>query len=206
MSSTEAKRSPPNFLLIVVDDMGFSDIQPYGGEIRTPVVQNLADRGVRFVGFHVSSLCAPTRSLLLSGVDNHRNGLGVMPPFHSTNQYLQPVTKVRSITGYDHRRSVEGKGYHTYMAGKWHLGSIDGYRPEHRGFDRVFSFLGGGASHFNDHRPLSSGEVPHTRYDEDGRDVTDELSDHFFSSDTYADKMISYLSEQDEAPFFPTSL
>ena len=202
--ATRAKSERPNFLLIVVDDMGFSDLQPYGGEIRTPVVQKLADQGVSFGGFHVSSLCAPTRSMLLSGVDNHRNGLGNMPPFHSANQYLRP--------GYEgplnHRvltiaEVLKGEGYRTCMAGKWHLGSIDGYRPEDRGFDRVFSFLAGGASHFNDARPLSVNEAPHSRYDEDGRDVTDELPDDFFSSDTYADKMISYLSEQeDDAPFF----
>jgi arylsulfatase len=89
------------------------------------------------------------------------------------------------------------------MAGKWHLGAISGYRPEDRGFERVFAFLGGGASHFNDHRALSSGELPHTRYDENGRDVTEDLPDEFYSSDFYADTMIQYLTEQqDEAPFF----
>ena len=201
---TQAPPDRPNILLIVVDDMGYSDAQPFGGEIRTPVVQTLADEGVRLANFHVSSLCAPTRSMLLSGVDNHQNGLGIMPPFHATNQYLKP--------GYEgplnHRvmtiaEVLKGVGYHCYMAGKWHLGAIDGYRPEDRGFDRVFSFLGGGASHFNDHRALASSEIPHTRYDEDGRDVTEELPDDFFSSDTYADKMISYLSEQqDDATFF----
>ncbi len=184
--------------------MGYSDVQPYGGEIRTPVIQALAEEGVRFTNFHVSSLCAPTRSMLLSGVDNHQAGLGTMPPMHSTNQYLQP--------GYEgplnHRvmtiaEVLKDEGYHCCMAGKWHLGAIQGYRPENRGFGRVFSFLGGGASHFNDHRALSSTEVPHTRYDEDGRDVTDDLPDHFFSSDYYADKLISYLAEQEDgAPFF----
>src|SRR5690606_38512183 len=82
--------SRPNVLLIVVDDMGYSDAQPFGGEIRTPRLQQLADVGLRLRNFHVSSLCAPTRSMLLSGCDNHQAGLGVMPPFHSTNQYLQP--------------------------------------------------------------------------------------------------------------------
>lgn len=193
----------PNFLLIVLDDMGFSDLQPFGGEIRTPVLQQLAERGLRVAGFHVSSLCAPTRSMLLSGVDNHQNGLGTMPPMHSTNQYLQPGyegplnKRVMTIA-----EVLKGEGYRTCMAGKWHLGAIEGYRPEDRGFERVFSFLGGGASHFDDSRALSSSEIPHTRYDEDGRDVTDELPADFFSSDTYADKMISYLSEDEDAPFF----
>ena len=90
MASMRSRSRRPNILLIVVDDMGYSDVAPFGGEIRTPNVQALADEGVRFRNFHVSSLCAPTRSMLLSGVDNHQNGLGIMPPFHSTNQYLQP--------------------------------------------------------------------------------------------------------------------
>lgn len=204
MASTPQGRKRPNVLLIVVDDMGYSDIQPYGGEIRTPVLQALAGEGARFTGFHVSSLCAPTRSLLLTGVDNHQNGLGIMPPFHSTNQYLQPGyegplnRRVMTIA-----EVLKGGGYHTYMAGKWHLGALSGYRPENRGFDRVFSFLAGGASHFDDARPLSVSEAPHSRYDEDGRDVTDELPPGFYSSDYYAEKMMSYLSEQeDDAPFF----
>ncbi|MCW8087838.1 arylsulfatase [Sabulicella glaciei] len=194
----------PNILLIVVDDMGFSDIEPYGGEIRTPVLQALAEQGTRFRNFHVSSLCAPTRAMLLTGVDNHQAGLGTMPPFHSTNQYLQP--------GYEgplnHRaltlaEILKAEGFRTYMSGKWHLGELPGYRPEDRGFERVFSFLAGGVSHFHDARPLSAAEATHSRYDEDGRDVTEELPEGFFSSDFYADKMIAYLSEQeDDAPFF----
>jgi len=152
----------PNVLLVVLDDMGFSDLEPFGGEIRTPVLQQLAGDGLMVRGFHVSSLCAPTRSMLLSGVDNHQNGLGTMPPMHSTNQYLQPGyegplnKRVMTIA-----EVLKGHGYHTYIAGKWHLGAIDGYRPEDRGFDRVLSFLGGGASHFSDHRALSSSELPH---------------------------------------------
>lgn len=204
MSVAPNGKHRPNVLLVVVDDMGFSDCQPFGGEIRTPAIQGLADEGVRFRNFHVSSLCAPTRAMLLSGVDNHQNGLGVMPPMHATNQYLKPgyegMLNRRVMTLAEVLRDA---GYHTYMAGKWHLGAISGYRPEDRGFERVFSFLGGGASHFNDHRALSASEIPHTRYDEDGKDVTDNLPDDFFSSDHYADMMIRYLSEQgDDAPFF----
>lgn len=204
MASDPQARKRPNVLLIVVDDMGFSDIEPFGGEIRTPTLNALAGDGIRLRGFHVSSLCAPTRSMLLSGCDNHQAGLGTMPPLHSTNQYGQPGyegplnKRVMTIA-----EVLKGEGYRTYMAGKWHLGVNKGFRPEDRGFDRVFSFLGGGASHFDDARPLAASEVPQTRYDEDGRDVTDELPEDFFSSDYYADKMISYLTEQeDDDPFF----
>lgn len=193
----------PNVLLIVVDDMGYSDLAPFGGEMDTPVLSALAEEGVRLRNFHTSSLCAPTRSMLLSGCDNHQAGLGTMPPMHSTNQYLQPGyegplnKRVMTIA-----EVLRGEGYRTYMAGKWHLGANPGFRPEDRGFDRVFSFLGGGASHFNDNRPLASSETPQTRYDEDGRDVSDSLPEDFYSTDAYADKLISYLRDGRDGPFF----
>ncbi|WP_276496239.1 arylsulfatase [Pontibacter litorisediminis] len=193
----------PNFLLIVVDDMGYSDSQPFGGEISTPNLQQLAENGACFRHFHTSALCAPTRAMLLSGCDNHHAGLGNMPTAHATNQYMQP-----GYEGYLNRdiltlpEILKEAGYHTYMAGKWHLGELEGYRPHVRGFERTFTFLGGGVSHFQDQRALSEFEQPHTEYSEDGETVG-ELPPDFYSSDFYTDKMMQYLSEQrDEKPFF----
>ncbi|MGM9452262.1 sulfatase-like hydrolase/transferase [Legionella bozemanae] len=88
MKKSQAKKS--NFLLIVVDDMGYSDCKPFGGEIHTPKLVMLSEEGVRFRNFYTSSLCAPTRSLLLTGVDNHLNGLGIMPPMHTMSQFMKP--------------------------------------------------------------------------------------------------------------------
>ncbi len=197
-------KAQPHVLLVVVDDMGFSDCQPFGGEIRTPHLQALADRGVRFGGFHTSSLCAPTRAMMLTGVDNHLNGLGVMPPLHATNQYGLP-----GYEGYLNLASptlaelLHAAGYFTCMAGKWHLGKADGVRPAQRGFERSFAFLGGGASHFDDARPLCAIERPSTIYVDDDRDVTRALPPDFFSSAAYADRVIRYLRQQrDDRPFF----
>lgn len=194
----------PNFLLIVVDDMGYSDCEPFGGEIRTPNLANLADEGVRFRHFYASSLCAPTRSLLLTGVDNHLNGLGIMPPMHSTNQFMKPgyegtlngnVVTIAELLG--------DTGYYTCMSGKWHLGKNAGQRPEDRGFQRVFSFLGGGASHFSDARALAPSEQPHTVYDDDGDDVTANLPDDFYSTTSYTRKMVEFLQDKPHGkPFF----
>ncbi|GAB2540317.1 arylsulfatase [Rufibacter soli] len=193
----------PNFLLIVIDDMGYSDCQPFGGEIRTPHIQELAHNGACFRHFHTSALCAPTRAMLLSGCDNHDAGLGHMPTAHATNQYMQP-----GYEGYLNSdiltipEILKEAGYHTYMAGKWHLGEHEDRRPHARGFNRTFSFLGGGASHFNDQRPLSPSELPHTKYTEDGK-VVEELPQDFYSSNYYADKMMQYVTEQsDDRPFF----
>jgi len=148
----------PNFLLIVVGDMGYSDCEPFGGEIRTPNLARLAENWVRFRHFYTSSLCASTRSLLMTGVDNHLNGLGVMPPMHSTNQFMKPgyegtlngsVATIAELLG--------DAGYYTCMAGNG-----IGQRPEDRGFQRVFSFIGGGASHFSDAKALAPSERPQT--------------------------------------------
>jgi arylsulfatase len=73
-----ATQSRPNFLVIVADDLGWSDLGAFGGEIRTPNLDALALKGVRFTGFHTAPTCSPTRSMLLSGVDNHEAGLGSM--------------------------------------------------------------------------------------------------------------------------------
>lgn len=200
----ETDRKQPNFMLIVVDDMGYSDCEAFGGEIRTPNVMKLAEAGARFRHFHVSSLCAPTRSLLMTGVDNHQNGLGVMPPMHSESQFgkrgYEGTLNDRVVTLPEVLRDA---GYSTVFSGKWHLGKNDGQRPEDRGFERVFSFLGGGASHFDDALPLAESERPQTLYDEDGRDVTNSLPADFYSTHYYTDKMIEFLSDVGtEKPFF----
>lgn len=200
--SSNAKQ--PNFLLILVDDMGYSDCEPYGGEIRTPNVMKLADEGTRFRHYYVMSLCAPTRSILLTGVDNHMNGLGVMPPMHSYNQFGKKgyegtlnssVATIAEILG--------DAGYYTCMTGKWHLGPNDGERPEDRGFDRVFSMLAGGATHFADAGPLDEAERWQTWYDYDGRNVDKELPADFYSTYAYTDHMIEFLKEKPaDKPFF----
>ncbi|MCS6711724.1 sulfatase-like hydrolase/transferase [Brachybacterium sp. EF45031] len=172
--------------------------------METPVLQQLADRGARFRGFHTSSLCAPTRAMLLTGCDNHQVGLGVMQPHHSRNQYMQ-----RGYEGYLNHlaptlaETLSAGGYHTFMAGKWHIGITDETRPAARGFERSFAFLGGGGSHFADAQPLSTTEAVQTAYRDDDRDVTDELPEDFYSSIAYADRMIDHIEGfEDDAPFF----
>lgn len=192
----------PNILLVLVDDMGFSDCGAFGGEIRTPNIDSLAENGMRFSRFHTSTLSAPTRAMLLTGVDTHQNGLGVMPNLHTTNQYLK-----EGYEGFLNNRVItlpevlQENGYHTYMAGKWHLGYREGTRPSERGFDRSFALLNGGASHFSDASGMGTSEPP-VQYVEDGVPVT-SLPQSFFSSDFYADKMIEYIdSQNDNSPFF----
>ena len=113
----------PNILLVVADDMGWTDLGSFGSEIHTPSLDALAQLGVKFTDFHVSVSCSPTRSMLLSGTDNHLAGLGNMGEMLTPEQRGKP-----GYEGYLNDRVVSlaevlrSGGYHTYMAGKWHLG------------------------------------------------------------------------------------
>jgi len=127
----------PNVVVILVDDMGWSDIGPYGSEIPTPHLDALAAGGVRFTQFYSTPRCSPTRASLLTGLYPHQAGMG----------HLDTVIREGSsgTTGRLNDRSVtiaevlHDAGYFTAMAGKWHLGQQNGSPPWQRGFDRVLN-------------------------------------------------------------------
>jgi len=114
-----AEGTPPNILLIVVDDMGYSDLGAFGGEISTPNIDALAAAGIKLTNFYVGPTCSPTRSMLMSGNDNHIAGLGTMSEALTPNQVGQP-----GYEGYFNHRVVSlasllrDAGDHTYLAGK----------------------------------------------------------------------------------------
>jgi arylsulfatase len=193
-----------NILLVVVDDMGWTDIGSYGGEIDTPNLDQLAARGLAFDGFYVSVSCSPTRAMLLSGTDNHVAGLGNMGEMLAPEQM-----EGEGYEGYLNRRVVslaevlrEG-GYRTYMAGKWHLGHEPDQFPHARGFDRSFAMLYGGASYWSDMIGVLAGMQERARYVRDDQ-VLEALPDDFYATRSYADFIIDTLREDrdDERPFF----
>ena len=205
-SDESSKADRPNFLLIVVDDMGFNDLGSFGSEIDTPNLDALALAGTRLLNFQVASTCSPTRSMLLTGVDSHRAGLGNMLEELSPNQKGKP-----GYEGYLNDRVVtlprllRDAGYFTAMAGKWHLGQADASSPTARGFETAFSLVSGGASHFDDMRPAyaPSPEIK-AKYRRDGK-VLDRLPDQFdYSSQYYVDYLIEALGSPkvDGRPFF----
>jgi arylsulfatase A-like enzyme len=140
----------PNIVVILGDDLGFADMGMYGSEIKTPNLDALAREGVRFTNFYTHASCSPTRSILLSGVDTHLNGLGNMDEWTAPNQ--------RDLPGYEGYLNgrvatlpqlLKGAGYHTYMVGKWHLGKNPDQIPAARGFERDFSLLDGAGSYWD---------------------------------------------------------
>lgn len=133
---------PPNFLIIVADDLGFSDIGAFGGEIKTPNLDSLADEGIRFTDFHAAAACSPTRSMLLSGTDHHIAGVGAMTESIREFEKNQP-----GYEGYLNDRVaalpelLQDSGYYTIMSGKWHLGRTPDRYPSKRGFEKSFTLL-----------------------------------------------------------------
>ncbi len=190
----------PNILLIIVDDMGYSDMGPFGSEIKTPSIDSLAKQGVKFTNFYVGPSCSVTRSMLFSGNDNHVAGLGNMNELLTPNQVGQP-----GYEGFLNDRVVsmasllKTAGYHTYMAGKWYLGEAPEQDPSKRGFERVYTMLEGGTSHFDDEWMMYANYTP--TYREDG--VRTHVPRGFYSTEFYANQIIKYMDEQkDDNPFF----
>jgi len=192
----------PNILLIVADDIGYTDVGAYGGEIATPNIDALAAAGVQLTQFHVAPNCGPTRGAMLSGVDYHIAGMGGNPEVAAGNQRGQP--------GYEGHLSnrvvtmgelLRDSGYHTYMTGKWHLGHDERNLPSGRGFERSFALANGGASHWADQNALVPGST--TRYVEGG-EIVAELPTDFYSTTYYTDRIIEFISENagDRTPFF----
>ncbi len=194
--------NPPNILLVVADDMGWTDLGAFGSEIETPNIDALAARGIKFTGFTVSVSCSPTRSMLMSGNDNHVAGLGNMSELRTKNQIGKP-----GYEGHLNDRVVSlaevlrDGGYHTYLAGKWHLGHQPGSLPFDRGFERTFSMLIGGASHWSDMYGILPMDDP-AKYTMGGKFLKSLPAD-FYSSRSYADFLMQAIRENrgDGKPF-----
>lgn len=201
-SASYAQESRPNVLLIVADDMGFSDIGPFGGEIETPTLDALAKEGLRLTNFHVLASCSPSRSVLMSGMDNHRAGLGTMSEMMSEDTKAQP-----GYEGYlNHRVAalpevLNASGYRTYMVGKWHLGEEEQELPSARGFDDTFVLVEGGGSHWADEKWVTPTVPMH--YSRNGEEV-ETLPKDFYSTKNYTDELINWIERDKESdqPFF----
>jgi arylsulfatase len=199
-----ADTKKPNILLIMVDDMGWSDLGSFGSEIETPHLDALAQRGVKFTNFHTSVSCSPTRSMLLSGTDNHLAGLGNMGEMLAPNQVGKP-----GYEGHLNNRVVSlaevlrAGGYHTYMAGKWHLGHDPQSYPHARGFDQSLSMLFGGASYWSDMFGMLAVHEEVAEYVHNDQ-LLKELPGDFYATRNYTDFLMDSIraNRDDGKPFF----
>ena len=191
----------PNVVLILADDLGFSDTQPYGGEINTPSINDLASQGVSFTNYHTAASCAPSRSMLLTGVDSHMNGVPNIPEAIPAQQKKQDnyqgvlshnVVTVASLL-YD-------AGYHTYMAGKWHLGKTPELLPYSRGFEQTLAMADTGSDNWQAKPYLPI--YKKANWTENGQEAV--MPEDFYSSELLIDKTIEFIESNasDGKPFF----
>ena len=186
----------PNILILVADDLGYADLGCFGGDIATPNIDGLATAGIRFSRFHTAPMCAPTRAMLLTGNDNHIAGVGRQALSAEVFGYEGYLTnRVATIP-----ELLKEDGYHTYMAGKWHLGTGKAANPHQKGFENSFVLLEGVGNHYNS-QGLFKG-IPVSHYTEDGK--TAKWPDGSYSTDLYTDKLIAFINQnkEDKRPFF----
>ena len=191
----------PNVVLILADDLGFTDIAPFGSEIDTPNIARLAASGLSFTNYHTAANCAPARAMLLTGVDSHRNGVPnipeSIPPEQLAYDHYQGVLSQNVVTL---ASLLRDSGYHTYMTGKWHLGHTPELLPSARGFERTIAMADTGADNWEQRTYLPIYDEAH--WYADGEKHT--LPDDFYSSEYFIDKTIEFISanESDDKPFF----
>ncbi|CUS23799.1 LAQU0S12e00298g1_1 [Lachancea quebecensis] len=191
----------PNFLVIVADDLGFTDIGCFGGEIETPNLDKLGRNGLRFTSFHTASACSPTRSMLLSGTDNHLAGLGQMAEY--ARGFPEKFEGKPGYEGYLNFRvaslaEILAPEYYTLISGKWHLGLDEPYWPDKRGFEKSFTLLPGAGNHYKFN--TSEKHFMPFLYQENGRrlNAEKELPEDFYSTEYFTDKFLEYLDDKEQ--------
>ena len=179
-----------NVLIILADDLGYTDLGCYGSEIETPNIDKLALKGTIFSNFYTSPLCAPSRAMLLTGNDNHTAGIGIQSFSSNYYGYEGILSKRVAIIP----EVLKTNGYRTYMAGKWHLGGD----PIERGFDKTYALLPGAFTHYDNNKPIR--EYPDSAFSENG--IRKLWKTGNYSSDFYTDKIIEFIKSNSGKPFF----
>lgn len=202
--SSEQKTIPnrPNIILIMSDDMGYSDLECYGGEIETPALNKLAEEGVRFTQFYNGARCCPTRASLLTGLYPHQTGIG-----HMTNPSENFEGHDYHVPGYRGELSqqthtlaevLKTAGYRTLMTGKWHVGMEHKEQwPLQRGFDRFYGLLDGASNFFLPVHPRG------ITLDNDPIEIDDP---NYYTTDAFTSNAIDFIREGQKngeaSPFF----
>jgi len=192
---TTAKKRP-NIIIILADDMGYSDIGCFGSETQTPNLDELAKGGMKLTQFYNASRCCPTRASLMTGLYQHQAGVGDM-----MNTRTQPAYQ-----GYLNQNCVtiaealKQGGYNTYMAGKWHIGQAPEHWPVKRGFDHYFGLIDGASSYFNPTMPYRPNQKLTIALDD--KEFTP--GPNWYSTNAYADYAVKFIdgNKTSNKPFF----
>ena len=199
-NSSKKNSTKPNIILIMVDDMGYSDLGNYGSEIKTPNLDKLATEGIRLREFYNNAICAPTRSSLLTGQYQHKAGVG----------YFDVNLGLPAYQGYLNKESLtlgevfRSGGYSTLLSGKWHVGSEDKSQwPNQRGFDKFYGILKGAANYF-DTKPLPFGKTPYPVALIKNNVQQYPKDDSYYFTDEIGNNAVQFLEEQNKEnkPFF----
>ncbi len=200
-SAVAEAANKPNIVFLLADDLGYTDIAPSGSEVATTTLSQLADEGVRFTNYHTAANCAPARAMLMTGVSNHLAGVPNIPEMMSPAQKRQD--NYQGVLG-DNVVTIatllEDAGYHTYLAGKWHLGATPGKLPSQRGFERTIALMDSGADNWEQRPYLPI--YDQANWFADGQRT--QLPDDFYSSKFLIDKTIEFIDSnlKDGKPFF----
>ncbi|PTQ98096.1 arylsulfatase [Mucilaginibacter yixingensis] len=197
VSAQQKAGKKPNIIIILADDMGYSDINCFGSDIETPNINAMAKGGLVMTNFYNASRCCPSRASLLTGLYQHQAGVGDMVNTRPQAAY-QGYLNTNCVTIAE---ALKAGGYNTYMAGKWHVGTAPEHWPVKRGFDHYFGLIDGAGSYFqptmpyrpNQHLTIALDDKP---YDGIGKD--------WYSTDKYADYAVKYIKENKGTgkPFF----
>ncbi|WP_255785229.1 arylsulfatase [Membranihabitans maritimus] len=192
--SSKEENLQPNIILIMTDDMGYSDIGCYGGPIKTPVLDGLAANGLRFTQFYNTGRCCPTRASLLTGLYSHQAGIGHMTGNLGREGYSGDLSR-NAVTIAE---VLKGVGYSTYMSGKWHITPADlpnTNPPKHnwplqRGFDKFFGTITGAGSFYDPVTLAYNNEYIYPKED-------------FYYTDAISDKAVEFIEDhKSNRPFF----
>ncbi|MCM3111893.1 arylsulfatase [Lederbergia lenta] len=187
----------PNILIILNDDMGYSDIGCYGGEVDTPNLDTLAEQGVRFTQFYNTARCSPSRASLLTGLHPHQTGIGILTDDDGPEGYAGNLNK-QCVTIPE---VLKGSNYSTFMSGKWHVANdfhhVSDTWPKQRGFDQFYGTIAGAGSYY-DPKTLTR--------DNENIECEAQENDDFYYTDAISDNAVRFIQEHvssgKEQPFF----
>ena len=197
-STVSINQSRPNIIIIMADDMGFSDIGCYGGEVNTPNLDKLASNGIKLRTFYNAARCCPTRAALLTGRYSHSAGMGGMVSFEDEKVSKGPYQGYLDPNVPTIAEELRSAGYKTYMTGKWHVGESQEHWPLKRGFDNYFGLISGASSFFE----VLQEKRKRYMVLNDKEFVLPK--DGFYATDAFTDKAIEFINQTDKKtnPFF----